>query len=172
MAGTLRAVRFDPDTLAVGSDPVPVVEAVTTLGTGAAEFSVSRTGALVYVPGGATGGARSLVWVTRQGHEEPLAAAPPRAYTYPRLSPDGTRVALDMRDQQNGGTRPLWARSGTELFYLDGAGALNEMSRVGGSRRCAVCVAATPRAARSMKPGGASSKQWSCLSTMPVRPSS
>ncbi len=101
MGGTLRAVRFDPGTLAVLSDPVPVVEAVTTLQSGAAEFSVSRTGALVYVPGGATGGTRSLVWVTRQGHEEPLAAAPPRAYNYPRLSPDGTRVALDIRDQQN-----------------------------------------------------------------------
>ena len=24
----------------------------------------------------------------------------------------------------SGGTRPLWARSGTELFYLDGAGAM------------------------------------------------
>ena len=41
------------------------------------------------------------MWVTRQGHEEPLAAAPPRGYFYPRLSPDGTRVALDIRDQQN-----------------------------------------------------------------------
>ena len=102
VAGTLRAVRFDPDTLTVLSDPVPVVEAVTTLPTGAAEFSVSRTGALVYVPGGATtAGTRSLVWVTRQGREEPLAAAPPRGYFYPRLSPDGTRVALDIRDQQN-----------------------------------------------------------------------
>jgi len=105
VAGTLRAVRFDPGTLAVLSDPVPVVEAVTTLGSGAAEFSVSRTGALVYVPGGSTtGGTRSLVWVTRQGHEEPLAAAPPREYSYPRLSPDGTRVALDIRDQQ----QDLW----------------------------------------------------------------
>ncbi len=86
VAGTLRAVRFDPGTLAVGSDPVPVVEAVTTLGSGAAEFSVSRTGALVYVPGGATGGTRSLVWVTRDGHEEPLASAPPRAYVNPHSS--------------------------------------------------------------------------------------
>ncbi|MSO61821.1 MAG: hypothetical protein EXQ50_07000, partial [Acidobacteria bacterium] len=101
LAGTLRAVRFDPGTLAVLSDPVPVVEAVTTLQTGAAEFSVSRTGALVYVPGGATGVARSLVWVTRQGHEAPLAAAPLRGYFMPRLSPDGTRVALEIRDQQD-----------------------------------------------------------------------
>jgi serine/threonine-protein kinase len=26
-----------------------------------------------------------------------------------------------------GGTRPLWARSGTELFYLDGAGAMTRV---------------------------------------------
>ena len=67
-------------------------------------FSVSRTGALVYVPRGVAEVARSLVWVTRQGHEEPLAAAPPRACAFPRLSPDGTRVALDIRDQQ----QDLW----------------------------------------------------------------
>jgi hypothetical protein len=28
-------------------------------------------------------------------------SAPPRAYLLPRLSPDGTRVALDIRDQEN-----------------------------------------------------------------------
>ena len=100
VAGTLRAVRFDAVKLEVLSDPVPVVDQVTTLVTGAAEYSVSRQGALVYVAGGATGVARQLVWVTRQGHEDPIAAAPPRAYAYPRLSPDGTRVALDIRDQE------------------------------------------------------------------------
>ena len=100
VAGSLRAARFDPGTLTVGSDPVAVVEAVTTLPSGAAEFSVSRTGTLVYAPVRATG-TRSLVWVTRDGREEPLTAAPLRAYQYPRLSPDGTRVALDIRDQQN-----------------------------------------------------------------------
>jgi serine/threonine-protein kinase len=100
VAGTLRAVRFDPVTLEVVSDPVPVVESVTTLRTGAAEFSVSRTGALVYLPGGATTATRSLVWVTRQGHEAPIAAAPPRAYLQPRLSPDGTRVAVFIADQR------------------------------------------------------------------------
>ena len=35
-----------------------------------------------------------------KGREEPIEV-PPRAYTYARLSPDGTRVALDIRDQQN-----------------------------------------------------------------------
>src|ERR1700682_4675513 len=70
--------------------------------TGAANFSVSREGTLVYVQ--ATGALasiqRSLAWVNRHGVEEPIAA-PPRAYTLPRLSPDGTSVALDIRDQDN-----------------------------------------------------------------------
>jgi serine/threonine-protein kinase len=100
VAGALRAVRFDPATRTIGSDPVPVVEQVRTLPTGAAEFSVSGQGTLVYVPGGATGATRSLVWVTRQGQETAITA-PPRAYVVPRLSPDGRRVALDIRDQDH-----------------------------------------------------------------------
>ena len=44
---------------------------------------------------------RTLVWVDRQGHEEAIKAAPARSYLYPRLSPDGTRLALEVRDQQN-----------------------------------------------------------------------
>jgi len=36
--------------------------------------------------------------VNRDGREEPIPA-PPRAYSLPRLSPDGTKVALEVRDQ-------------------------------------------------------------------------
>jgi serine/threonine-protein kinase len=43
---------------------------------------------------------RTLFWVDRQGRQTAINV-PPRAYTYARLSPDGTRVALDARDQQN-----------------------------------------------------------------------
>jgi serine/threonine-protein kinase len=94
-------VRFDPARLEVLSDPVPVVEQVMTSGTGAANFAVSRNGTLLYVPGaGGAGARRSLVWVDRQGREEPVNL-PPRAYIAARLSPDGTRIALDIRDQDN-----------------------------------------------------------------------
>jgi serine/threonine-protein kinase len=41
---------------------------------------------------------RTLVWVDRQGREAPITA-PERGYVYPRLSPDGTRVALSISDQ-------------------------------------------------------------------------
>ena len=101
-AGTLRAVRFDLGRLEVTSDPVPVMEQVTMSGvSGYADFALSGNGTLVYMPGSVGSGAtRSLVWVNRQGREEPIKAAP-RAYTFPRISPDGTRVALDIRDQEN-----------------------------------------------------------------------
>jgi len=106
VAGSLRAVRFDPITFDVLSDPVPVLEQLASVGSGAAQYTVSRTGALVFVPGGLTtgstfgGGAlRTLVWIDRRGHEESIPA-PARSYVSPRLSPDGTTIALDSRDQE------------------------------------------------------------------------
>ena len=102
-SGALRAVRFDPVRLDVLSDPVPVLDQVRTKSTGAAEFSVSRQGALVYLPGGVAlsqGADHTLVWADGKGHEEPIKA-PPRAYQRGTLSPDGTRIALDVRDQEN-----------------------------------------------------------------------
>ena len=91
---------------------MPVLDQVTTVPSGAAEYTVSRTGALVYVPGGAISGTasasgnplggvlRTVVWIDRRGHEESIPA-PPRSYVSPRLSPDGTKVALDARDQES-----------------------------------------------------------------------
>jgi serine/threonine-protein kinase len=98
-AGTLRAVRFDLSRLEVLSDPVPVVERAMMI-TGAAEFALSRTGSLVYVPGNVAGPPRSLAWINRQGKAETINA-PPRSYAAARISPDGTRVALEIRGQDN-----------------------------------------------------------------------
>ena len=99
-AGTLRAVAFDLGRLEPIGSSVPVVSQVVTLSTGVAEFDVARDGTLVYVSGGGGLSApRTLVWVDRQGHEEAIKSAPARAYVSPRLSPDGTRVAVDIRDQ-------------------------------------------------------------------------
>jgi len=101
---TLRAVAFDRQRLEVVGTPVPVLDLVVTTGPGGVNASVAATGTLVYVrgrgPDQRPGGTRSLVWVDRMGREEPVPA-PVRAYENPRLSPDGTRVALEIRDQEN-----------------------------------------------------------------------
>ena len=41
-----------------------------------------------------------LVWVNRNGTEQPLPAPPHRPTVYPRLSPDGRRVAVETRTNQ------------------------------------------------------------------------
>ena len=100
VGGTLRAVGFDLDELEVTSAPVPVLEGVFTKNSGAANFGIAKNGSLAYVAGPQRSDVeRTLVWVDREGREEALAAEP-RAYTYPRISPDGTRLALDVRDQE------------------------------------------------------------------------
>jgi serine/threonine protein kinase/Tol biopolymer transport system component len=100
--GNLMTVRFDLGRLKVTYGAVPIVEGVMqSPASGTAQYSLSNTGALVYIPGGlnATRSAR-MVWVDRHGTERPIAA-PPRAYQRPRLSPDGNHIAVAI--MENGG---------------------------------------------------------------------
>jgi eukaryotic-like serine/threonine-protein kinase len=94
----LFAVAFDSDRLEVAGGPVPVVE-------GGRAAAISDAGTLAYVSGSArTTGVvqRTLVWVDRSGKEEPIAAAP-NNYAQPKISPDGTRLALSA-----GSPRDIW----------------------------------------------------------------
>jgi len=95
----LVAVPFDLERLEVTGGPVTVVEGVTRAPTfqdspDAANYSVSNNGTLVYIRGPAGGAAmRTLVWIDRQGREEPVSV-PPRNFDQPRVSPDAQRVAV------------------------------------------------------------------------------
>jgi serine/threonine-protein kinase len=99
-AGVLMAVPFDLERLEVTGTAVTVVEGVLqSTPSWAAQYSFSATGSLVYVPGGLQAAQCRLVWVNRSGAEQPLAA-PARAYRYPRLSPDGRRVAVGITEPE------------------------------------------------------------------------
>jgi Tol biopolymer transport system component len=93
--GNLMAVPFDTQKLTTVGAAIPVVEGVLqSTDSGAAQYSLSATGSLAYVAGGVQGTQPSrLVWVTRNGTEQP-SAAPAHAYQHPRLSPDGRRLAM------------------------------------------------------------------------------
>ena len=61
---------------------------------GLARFAHAQDGTLVYERGGSpTVEPRTLVWVDRDGQEEPIQITP-RPYTRPRVSPDGSRVVV------------------------------------------------------------------------------
>jgi serine/threonine-protein kinase len=89
----LWAVRFDLDRLESIGQPVALGEHVRSLGI-LPEYSVSSSGALVYVPG-AGGQERRLVLVDQENKIEVLQA-PPRSYTDVRVSPDGRLAALQI----------------------------------------------------------------------------
>jgi serine/threonine-protein kinase len=99
--GSLRAVRFDLDRLEIIGSAIPVLASLATVAGNSGDFDVAQNGTVVYVPQeeGASI-ARTLTWVDRRGKEEAVPAEP-RAYLYPRISPEGTRVALDVREGDN-----------------------------------------------------------------------
>lgn len=101
---SLFAIRFDASRLETSGEPMALIDDVMPGNTGTVNYSTNLRGDLAYVQAGTAGDrgpvVRSLVWVDRKGSETPVGA-PDRPYAMARLSPDGARIALDVRDQQN-----------------------------------------------------------------------
>jgi eukaryotic-like serine/threonine-protein kinase len=100
----LKAIPFDAATGQVRGDALTFsdVEVASAADNGAADFAISSSGTLIFAAP-VNPNLRELRWIDRQGNEEPLAVEP-RLYAYPRISPDGTRVALDI----SGPNRDIW----------------------------------------------------------------
>ena len=146
LGGTLFAVAFDARRLEErGGRAAPIVEGVRRAGpagglvTGAAHFSVSDTGSLIFVPGPATfvAGAWNVALIDRKGVVEPLNL-PAGQYQHPRVSPDGRRLAVVTNDPKGdyisiydlaGGTAmrrltfggnnrfPIWSRDSQRVTF-------------------------------------------------------
>jgi eukaryotic-like serine/threonine-protein kinase len=97
VSGTLWAVAFDLDRLALRGEPVHVSETLQIDMLAAPNYAMSSTGTLAYMP--ARAHTRSFVWVDRNGGEMPITGLPPRAYQTIELSPDGTRLAFAIEDR-------------------------------------------------------------------------
>jgi len=99
--GALMAAPFDAQRLALRGASVRALEGVmqSTI-SGAAQYSVSSTGTLIYLAGGLVGGEARLAWVGRNGEEHVLPVAP-HSYQFPRVSPDGRRVAVSIADEES-----------------------------------------------------------------------
>ena len=152
--GSVRAVPFDATSLEVTGNPVPLVESVMVKVTGAADFSISDNGRLVYALGAGGAGftlTSRLVVTGRDGAGTPLAEIAGYAW-YPRFSPDGTRVAFAVSQNPGAGadanlwvldiergTRtiltsegsnrffPVWSPDGLQLAFAEGFGSTNRV---------------------------------------------
>ena len=102
--GSLMAAPFDPDRLELEAPPVPVLDDVRQalnmgnglMNSGAAQFTVSATGLLVYAKGGILEDTPTeLVLVDRVGRAERLPGFDkPLATGQVRFSPDGRQLAF------------------------------------------------------------------------------
>ena len=134
----LTAAPFDLSRLEVTGTPVTVVEEVLTdTVLGFAHYAVSENGTLFYIPGLVDS---RMLWVDRGGGATALMDAQ-HPYFIPRLSPDGTRVAMVIYDDavsqrhiwvyeldrgaltrltfgEGHSTDPVWSPDGTRIAFV------------------------------------------------------
>jgi len=97
---TLFAARFDPDRVELTGPAVPVLENVgTSAPYGAAHYTFSSNGTLVYLEKVSRPEDHTLVWLDRQGNETP-ASVHARDYRTGSLSPDGTQYAVSILEDE------------------------------------------------------------------------
>jgi Tol biopolymer transport system component len=96
---SLRAVRFDARRVDVVGEPVDLMKGIVAKGNGSMDFTVAADGTLAYVPG--LEARRDVYWVDRLGARNAIGL-PPNGYIYARLSPDGSKIALDARGSDHG----------------------------------------------------------------------
>ena len=125
--GTMMAVRFDLNKMEVTSGPVPVVEGIHSAGPevgNATQYAMSSTGVLVYVPG-SSGVRRDDVFLYDRKGGMTALKLPPGVYWYPRVSPDGKRIALETRDDK---------QTAISVYDLSGTNSLRRLTFGGNNR--------------------------------------
>jgi Tol biopolymer transport system component len=94
-AGSLLAAPFDIARLEITGPAVSIADGVMSIAPFRLPLvALSGTGVLAYVPGSSP--RHSLAWVDRTGKALPLGTEP-LVYEEPRLSPDGSRIAVVVR---------------------------------------------------------------------------
>jgi serine/threonine protein kinase len=132
LGGVLFAVPFDLKTVRVVGGPAPILEGIRRtlnpeLTAGAAQYAMSDTGTLAYIPGIVANGPglSTLAWLDRNGIAEALKLQP-AAYHDPRVSPDGRRLAFGTDDGRDAN---IW------VYELSGTTAVRRLTLGAGNNR-------------------------------------
>ena len=117
----LMAAPFDVKRLVLKAPPQVLLDDVAgDISSGHGQFAFSHTGLFVYHASGSLAG-RQLVWLDASGTTEPLTPFPGN-YFNPRISPDGKRILLQLRNASGGDIAlfDIQTRVTTQLTF-DGA---------------------------------------------------
>jgi Tol biopolymer transport system component len=118
--GVLFGLGFDADRLKVRGTPTKLVEDVADdSGMGGGQFDFSQTGTLVYLSGREATPSWPIVWLNSSGKIQPLLTTP-GAYYFPRISPDGQRLAFAVNSKGSDIFVYDWRRETTTRLTLDG----------------------------------------------------
>ena len=131
----LWAAPFDPDRVELTGDPVPIVEDVQVNTYGWAHYAIADNGTLVYLPSVGGSANEALVSVDPDGGEVTLLSDELSRYRSPRVSPDGSRIAVERdgdiwvldvgrgtmsRLSTRGGNNPVWTPDGSRITFSRG----------------------------------------------------
>ena len=133
--GAVMAMRLDRSGRHTAGTPAPVLDPVGVRQNlnGNSEIFVSKGGALLTSRGGNN---TRLAWIARDGKVTPISAET-RQFGAPRLSPDGTRIAVEIRETEKSAiwiyeiatgtfsrlssaeeaTSPSWTPDGNSVVY-------------------------------------------------------
>ena len=151
--GVLYAVRFDARTLAVIGQPVAVVEGVRRAApgtTGAAQVAVSDGGTLAYIAGPVSAGAPLQISIFDRAGTAQVLNVPLGTYSHPRVSPDGSRVAITVDE---GKETQVW------IYGLDKVSAARRLT-FGGNNSLAEWTRDGQRVAFQSKRGDSAGVWW------------
>jgi len=102
--GNLMMVGFNPETLTVSGNPIPVLQELDlrpgfsgfSAQYAASQYDVSSNGTLVYIRGNQQTAENKLVWAEHDAKPQPFPLKA-NVYESPRFSPDGRQIALTVR---------------------------------------------------------------------------
>jgi hypothetical protein len=149
--GSLVAVEIDAGSGTIRRGPVALPYQVSEGGRYgfSSELAVFQVGSATLE--------NTLVMLDREGRESRVDA-PPREYLFPRFSPEGRRLAMEIHDDLGGqiwvldfgsgalnlltnvqgdghNTRPLWFRDGSRVLYARNSGFYSRRADGGGEER-------------------------------------
>jgi len=133
----LYAVAFDLKQRAVVGAAIPLLDGLLAGYVNGMRLAVSSAGSMAYLPGADHADDQTVVTIDRTGREQVVIARPGR-YQFPRLSPDGERIALAISSEnvptqiwvydipsatlsqltfQGSNVRPSWSPDGQRLVF-------------------------------------------------------